>query len=311
MKYTTETFIEKANKVHNGKYRYSKVNYTGIHNKICIGCSIHGIFYQLPSNHIKGSGCPKCKNTKPIKYTTEEWIELAKEVHSDRYDYSKAEYKGKEEKVCIICKEHGEFYMRAFAHVRLKSGCPKCSKRHRYSTEEWIDLANMTHVGKYDYSKVEYKNAKTKVEIICPEHGSFLQTPEKHQRGEGCPKCNSSKLENAIRNFLINNKIEFIEQHSFDWLKNGKSVLKLDFYLPNYSIAIECQGIQHFQQVWFGSNKKRKSNTLSATIKRDQLKKKKCEENGIRVLYFTDVILDEYPYSVITDLNELINEIKK
>lgn len=53
-------------------------------------------------------------------YTTQEWIEKAKEVHGDKYDYSKVEYKNKTEKVCIIHPEHGEFWQEAHAHISQK-----------------------------------------------------------------------------------------------------------------------------------------------------------------------------------------------
>lgn len=98
-----------------------------------------------------------------------------------------------------------------------------CSGKHHYTTQEWIEKA-----------KVEYKNARTKICIICPE--------------QGCPKCKSSNLERDVRDILQKNNINFIEQHSFDWLKNGKGIQTLDFYMSLYNIAIECQGAQHFEQ---------------------------------------------------------------
>ena len=52
------------------------------------------------------------------------------------------------------------------------------------------ELANQRHNNKYDYSKVIYKGAKDKVEIVCPIHGSFWQTPDDHiRKGHGCPQC--------------------------------------------------------------------------------------------------------------------------
>lgn len=55
--------------------------------------------------------------------------------------------------------------------------------------ERFLDKAYAVHGDKYDYSKVEYINASTKICIICPEHGEFWQTPMAHLRGHGCPKC--------------------------------------------------------------------------------------------------------------------------
>jgi hypothetical protein len=91
-------------------------------------------------------------------------------------------------KVCIICPEHGEFWQHPFSHFN-GFGCSKCSGCYQYSTKDFITKARVTHGDEYDYLKTEYKNAKKKVCIICPEHGEFWQTPHVHLRGSGCPEC--------------------------------------------------------------------------------------------------------------------------
>jgi hypothetical protein len=73
--------------------------------------------------------------------------------------------------------------------VSLSYGCSKCSQRHHYTTEEWVEQATMIHHGKYDYSEVEYINSKVKVRIICPVHGAFEQAPSEHLSGKGCKYC--------------------------------------------------------------------------------------------------------------------------
>lgn len=118
------------------------------------------------------------------------------------------------------------------------------------TTEQFIEKARQIHGDKYDYSKVEYVNNKTNVCIICPEHGEFWQTPHNHLKGKGCPICSESKLEKKVRNFLIENKIKFETEKTFEWLKN-EGQLRLDFYLPDYNIAIECQCEQHFKPIDF------------------------------------------------------------
>ena len=110
------------------------------------------------------------------------------------------------------------------------------------TTEEFIKKAKHAHGDKYDYSKVNYIDCKTKVCIICPIHGEFWQTPQYHLNGCGCQVCKESKLEISLSKFLIENSIKFDYKKQFKWL--GKQ--HLDFYLPEYNIAIECQGKQHF-----------------------------------------------------------------
>lgn len=62
------------------------------------------------------------------------------------------------------------------------------------TTEKIIERFKNFHGDKYDYSKVEYVDTKTKIEIICPVHGAFWQNPVKHKQGQGCPKCCSKKF---------------------------------------------------------------------------------------------------------------------
>jgi len=124
---------------------------------------------------------------------TKEFIERAKVIHGDRYDYSKTKYTGVHDKLLITCREHGAFEQIAHDHLQGK-GCPECArerfkKQFATTTEEFIRRAKTTHGNKYDYSKAKYVNSKTKVEIVCPVHGSFWQNPLKHVKGSGCPKC--------------------------------------------------------------------------------------------------------------------------
>lgn len=122
------------------------------------------------------------------KKTTEEFIEEAKKVHGDKYDYSETVYSAAAKKVKIICPLHGEFYMTGNNHLRGQ-GCPKCAGNVKLTTEEFINKAKGIHGDRYDYSKVNYVNRHTEVCIICPECGEFQQTPNSHLAGNGCPKC--------------------------------------------------------------------------------------------------------------------------
>lgn len=129
-KLTTEEFIERAIKIHNGKYDYSKVEYVNAKTKICIVCPLHGEFMQYPNDHLKGQGCRKCGDiSRSIKnrYNTEDFIFHAKETHGDKYDYSKVEYVNAKTKVCIICPIHGEFWQSPTHHI-MGYNCPKCAK---------------------------------------------------------------------------------------------------------------------------------------------------------------------------------------
>ena len=125
------------------------------------------------------------------KVTTQEFIERSKQIHGDKYDYSKVEYKNCSTKVCIICPNHGEFWQTPSNHLKNR-GCPKCAGKNK-TTEEFTKEAKKIHGDKYDYSKVEYHKNFEKVCIICPEHGEFWQTPANHLYGYGCFKCGMHK----------------------------------------------------------------------------------------------------------------------
>ena len=131
------------------------------------------------------------------KLTTEEFIARAKAVHGDRYDYSKVKNVGTKDKVCIICKEHGEFLQSPQKHL-AGQGCIKChrksmAKRYSMGKEKFIEKANAVHNCLYDYSEVEYINSQSYVRIICPLHGPFMQIPSSHLKGHGCPHCAINK----------------------------------------------------------------------------------------------------------------------
>lgn len=126
--------------------------------------------------------------------TTNEFIAKAKKVHDNKYDYSLVEYINSHIKVKIICPIHGVFEQQPNNHIQ-KQGCPKCgvihrSEKQRSNTNDFINKSLKIHGNKYDYSLAEYKNCKTKIKIVCPDHGTFEQIPLHHLNGSGCYKCN-------------------------------------------------------------------------------------------------------------------------
>tara|TARA_Y100001970_G_C14077004_1_gene772576 strand:+ start:357 stop:956 length:600 start_codon:yes stop_codon:yes gene_type:complete len=183
---TTEEFLNRVIGIHGDRYDYSKVQYINSHTKVEVICKIHGAFLSLPHNLIKGRGCAICAGNK--KLTNESFLERAKAIHGDKYDYSKVSYSTSQKKIKVICPEHGDFQQTAYHHLR-GSGCPRCSLYSRISNKDFIEVAKKIHRNRYDYSKVAYNNSREKVTIICPEHGDFQQIPSHHNNGSGCPQC--------------------------------------------------------------------------------------------------------------------------
>lgn len=280
-------FIIKANKIHDNKYDYSLVEYVDSKTKVKIICPKHGVFEQVPNNHLRQGGCPQCSNEKKAKkfsLQSSDFIVKAKFVYGTKYDYSLINYKNSYTKIKIICQEHGVFEQTPGNHITNKRGCQKCSQKEKgeklsSNTVEFIKKSKIIHNDKYDYSNVNYKNAHIKVKIICSVHGEFKQSPNSHLSGVGCPVCKNSKGEEKIRKILQENDIKFDYQKSFDGCKNINK-LYFDFYLPDYNMCIEYDGLQHFKAIkHFGGQK-----GLLETQKRDKIKDEYCKINNIRLL---------------------------
>jgi len=131
------------------------------------------------------------------------FLEKAKLIHGDTYDYTKSNYVKNKEKITIICRKHGEFYQTPEKHILSKQGCPKCAKNTKITEKKFIELCNIKHNNKYDYSLVHYKNANSKIDIICPIHGFFSQRANSHMHGSSCPKCfgKNKEYDEIITNF--------------------------------------------------------------------------------------------------------------
>lgn len=152
--------------------------------------------------------CDSCNSTINRRTKNNEFIHDCQKVHGNKYDYSITYYKGAHEKVSILCLKHGEFHQRANNHI-LGVGCPTCTAGHMHfrfvkSISEFIGDCIKMHGMKYDYSKVVYYNDSVKIEIICPLHGTFWQSPNKHLFGQGCPSCKYqiSKLETEWLDYM-------------------------------------------------------------------------------------------------------------
>lgn len=325
-KLTLEEVVSRAKKVHGDDYDYNESEYKSYHEKMKIKCNQCGrIFEQRVSDHLRGEGC-SCHKSDKHRLTLEQYIEKANIIHDYKYDYSELKkYLRGKDKIPVICHEknwdgteHGVFMVRAESHTYGKTGCPKCAARQRANYEKvpydrFVFVSNEVHNNKYIYddeTKANFYDTIHKVPIICPNHGIFWQTPKAHMRGQGCPLCNMSHLERDIEKFLQENSIKYIAQmKDFDWLKLGRGLQSLDFYLPDYNIAIECQGEQHFKPVDFTGKGEEWANKQFEKVKfLDERKRKICNENNIDILYFAR---EKYNDNIITDKELLLEKIQE
>lgn len=214
-KSNTENFIQKSREVHGAdKYDYSLVEYKNNNTKVIIICKIHGIFEQIPRSHTSGVGCPKCGKGTINK---DLFIKKSKEVHGDRYDYTKVnDYNFQNTKnVEIICKSHGSFYMDPKRHIN-GNGCSKCSGNRKLTTDEFIEMSKSKYSEYgYIYDKTDYNGYYNKVIITCPNHGDFSVVPSLHLNGiSHCNSCSKRKKWNFeyfvnTANKIHNNKYKY------------------------------------------------------------------------------------------------------
>lgn len=313
-KLTKDEFLKKASLKRNDldKYDFDKVDfsYRDELGRMKLYCKEHGEFYIRGNHFINGvEGCKFCNGRER---NDEEMREELLKIHPT-LDFSESKYseKDRDGNIKVTCPIHGTKLMR-YWNLMHGEGCYECSMKQfglesRLSNEEIIRKGEEAY-GKdtYAYGNLDTLNRKegNKILVTCPKHGDFAVNVSNFITGKsGCPICKSSKMEMRVRKFLENKKIKFEQQKTFEWLRY-KSNLYLDFYLPDYNIAIECQGKQHFIPVtYFGGE-----SNFEETCKRDETKKMLCKEHNIKVLYLMDkdFISNENDFSKINNLYEYI-----
>ena len=284
---TKEQFIKEAEKIHNNKYDYSQMEYKNTHTNVKIICPIHGAFLQTPNTHLRGGGCPKCgfeRTREKRTMSQNDFINRAKTIFP-QYDYSKVIYKNSHTKVLITCPEHGSFETLPDSLINGNHGCPMCgvskrAKQRTKTTEQFIKDAKEVHGDKYDYSLVEYKNTKTKVKIICHNHGVFEQVAGDHLCGYGCPYCNNSHGENSISNWLNNHNFMINKDYFREYKFKELGLKRYDFYIPSKNLLIEYNGKQHYVIDSYNNSKQK----LKEQRHSDWIKRKFAKDKGIDLL---------------------------
>lgn len=231
---------------------------------------------MTPNHHLHGQGCPKCRYEKTSKTKTKEqsvFIEQAKKIYGNFYDYSETVYVNDKTIIDIICPIHGNFSKtpNTFLHGH---DCQECSKLRRlqkrtYTTEKFIEKAQEKHNNFYSYGNTKYKKGELEVIVTCPIHGDFNIIARNHLFGQGCKKCNSfrSKGEREVE--------EFVKSLGFEVETTNRKILngeEIDIYIPSKNVAIEYNGLR-----WHSEEFKGKNYHLNKTIQ--------CQKQGIQLIH--------------------------
>lgn len=208
-----DVFLKKAYKRFGKIFDYSKLEYINCKTDVCIICPEHGEFHTTPEEHLKLKyGCPECsRKSKEVTMSFEEFVTLSNNKYDNKFKYSCNNWIGlTKSKLILTCPKHGESQIDARTHLldSTKYGCPKCSAEMRYITkrdsyDECLIQFKEKYGNKYIYpdsNKTIYINKQSKIKIICPVHGEFVKSAQKHLSGQGCHKC---RVQEIIENDLL------------------------------------------------------------------------------------------------------------
>lgn len=308
--------IDLSNKIHNNAYLYKEVDDYNVkmtsYEKIEIYCpKCNKWFIQNVNSHISKHGCPHCHNIQNYKYhhikTYNDVIEYSKKLYNNKYIYNTQVDLNKKilksDKISYWCPDCNKIFTQKIIH-HIDGHCHcYCARRTKkkiittikvpkqYGTpyKDIINLANKIHDNKYQYDNSilpdTFIKNKDILNIYCPKCKEwFKQQKVVHINMKGgCPICKSSRGELVINNYLKDKNIDFITQKKFPDCKLIR-VLKFDFYLPDYNMCIEFDGIQHFEVSDFSKDIDRNIKNFLLTQKRDAIKTQYCKDKNIKLI---------------------------
>lgn len=299
-----DEFLTRVKHLYGDRFDMSKVVFENVSTPITVTCKKHGDFYVTPRYFLRGYGCPKCDGFG--KYTTQHFVDLAKQVHGEHYDYTFSNYKQSREHIEIVCNKCGNhFFQSPNSHLNGK-GCPYCAIQEqslikRHTTEQFIQKAQKVHGNRYSYEKTTYVKDNMPVTITCSKHGDFKQIANAHLRGCGCPHCNISRGEEKVMFCLDKMGMKYETQYKInnEFLFCENKSIYLDFFIPSMNVAIEYQGEQHYRPTGFIDNEER----FTHQQERDNAVRYYCKEHKIKLI--------EIPYTKYNNIEDiLISELK-
>lgn len=277
-------------------YELLSDKYENNHKKILIKhkeCS--HVFKMTFANFKFGQRCPKCAGVEKLSLN-----EIKFYIESFGYELLSKEYVNNKNKLNIKC-DKGHIFKMSISSFKRGRRCPEC-KKNKISESQKLSY---NHVKEYVESKGyelltnEYKNTRTKLLLKCKDNHEFYISLDNLKKDKGCPKCkNNSKGEIEIIKYLDGMNINYIYQHTFENCKH-KQLLRFDFYLKDYNILIEYDGIQHFKAVsHFGGEEGFKETKI-----RDEIKNDYAKNNNIKLI--------RIPYWEIKNINKILNDLLK
>lgn len=301
---TQEEFIEKLKDKNPNLELIGQ--YTKMKDKVkvkCINCGyeMEVMADNLINIHRKSKLCPNCSDGRRKISSEKEYIEILKEITESRISLIDV-YKGQNTKIkhkCNVCGYEWNVLPRHLIERKNHSECPNCANILKKTTSQYKNEveklnSNIVVVG-------EYVNNKTNVLHKCKLcNYTWESTPHNILNGKtSCPHCKKSHGERFIINYLDNHRIKYFAQYKFDNCKNQRP-LPFDFYLPDYNICIEYDGIGHYQPTrWNGCNNDKCNMVYQNTINNDNIKNEYCNNEHIKLI--------RIPYWEFDNIEEILN----
>jgi hypoxanthine phosphoribosyltransferase len=266
------------------------------------------------------------------------YIKLSEAIHGTYYDYNLVHTNVETtDDVTIICPTHGKFQINSNNHLSGK-GCSKCKVENttlvkRSERMNFIIQANERFEFKYNYEQMNFIDMNHPIQILCPKHGLFTNTPNIHlNHSNGCPKCaDSNMIKRLINTTIQGHGISCVIEKTFDGcLGVNLKPLTFDFYIPSHNMCIEYFGIHHYEPTSY-INESSKVVNLQFQVQQqnDHIREQYCKNNNIilhRISYSSQQHIDDqiielldkqqirrymYTYDAMSiDIKKIINYIK-
>lgn len=234
----TEKFIVKSKSIYGESYDYSKVVYLGKLVKVELVCPSHGSFFLTPDAHYV-RGCPRCsaiRRCTSARMSASKFVEKAKRIHGNRYGYHLLEYRGKREKVLIVCPEHGNFWQLPFNHLSGR-GCQACVGLERYTRETFVRRARKLYGDQFSYDNMKDGGCLDSVVITCRRHGDFTIRANGFLTGR--TRCSFCLREERQRKFIFRAMAKHGPGFVYD---------KVEYVDNRHPVRITCQKHGDFWQ---------------------------------------------------------------
>lgn len=311
-KYTHEIFVNKLNEIFKKRITLNDSIYKDSQTKVKCKCNVCGYeWFARPYSLLAGHGCRKCYDKKNSNKRTHTIEEVNEKIHNNGVEVTIiGDYSNMKNKCLVKCDKCGYEWKTVPSDLCRGHGCPKCNdswNNRRKLKKDFINEMNLLYNNEYQYKiEDEYIKKRDIITYICPIHGEIKQLVYTHIKGNGCPFCKESGLEKRVRMCFDKHNIKYKQWYRNVWL----GLQSLDFYIGTKKIAIEVQGIEHFEEKeYFGGEEGLKKN-----IERDKRKKNLCKENGVRLVYFLEerdtkyMKQDDIYFTKTEDLLKYINE---